>query len=510
MKSSWNVVRTGVALSACLGLLAACQDRGQFQSKTFSKAEVDAWKVKNSPPAPNPDSSTPTTTPVEGDPSKVTPVPGAPTKPGGVSTGAGGQAAATPESTAAVETPAVPTQAASPFQGSGAAIKNFAENGTVDRDKLIAQNRAELVESKEAAKLVKGIRVTALAKQDKLFLSVDAIVVVNNKVRFMYLKDAPLAYSQDGTVKSFSNPADGLVQIKETDTSEVVPQPEKFVKISAVCVDPSCGEFLLRFDFKIGEGIVPAVFLYKLVNGNYTKVDSNLGDAFKTWDEYMNATAEQTRPAAPAATTPAPNAPPAGNATAPAPTAAAPAASTDDAAAKAAAGAQAMADRDKAEDFSWMKPTAPGALPAAGTPAAPPAPAPTPATVTPAAPAPAAAAGPVNLRVAKPPVDTAAQLRQAAFGSALAPPAAAPVAPSGRPISNEVLTAQMRQSLMNIQIPVVAAQAQAAAPNTSMADRDKTENYDWTMKLAPAATPAPQATKSEQQAVIDIFQFGGT
>src|SRR5437868_2063177 len=42
MNVSWKLIRTSIAMSACIGLLAACQDRGAFKSRTWTPEQIKA------------------------------------------------------------------------------------------------------------------------------------------------------------------------------------------------------------------------------------------------------------------------------------------------------------------------------------------------------------------------------------------------------------------------------------------------------------------------------------
>ena len=244
MAVSWKLMRSTLAITMCVGLLAACGDRGQFKSKTWTpeqqklnKAALDAKNgVKTDPADPNQGQVTPR--PLNGgqpvdqqqqqqqqqqpppgqQPPPVQPAPGQQPPPG--------------------QTPPAPVD---PKKNTGSAKeKIFAELAT-NAETFISDNKKMLAaqDSAAAAEVFKGLSASARLEGGKVLVTLDAEVKLGNDVRRLSVTDGEVAFNKDGRTNEL-----GATLFEDANEDASTVEGER--KVVAACSSANCDEIHVR------------------------------------------------------------------------------------------------------------------------------------------------------------------------------------------------------------------------------------------------------------------------
>lgn len=268
MNVSMKFIRTSIALSACLGLLAACGDRGQFQARTFTDKERQEFATKqklaqqgspdspvNTQPAPEVEAGAGTTPDPKSTPKPidVPPVGGTP----------------------------APADKKAEIVSPGAANKVLIET-IQDRDKFIEQNLSMVSALDQAAvDTIKGITFTVTGLQ----LEVNAAIVIGKDLRHLNILNL-MAYSKDGKIAPIDIDRMILKESAEQDAKKT--DLTNQVVAYAVCKDTDCTEIHVRLQILADGGYVSGAFQVKKVDTQtYKAIASNLGDQLKDFESAL-------------------------------------------------------------------------------------------------------------------------------------------------------------------------------------------------------------------------------
>jgi hypothetical protein len=252
---SWKLVRTSLALSACLGLLAACQDRGAFKSKTWTPEQIkenlaakDAAAAKQASANAN-------------DPS------GVPIAPNDPKTGVAGGPVGAPLSTTKNDpAPAAPPAPAGP-QGTGgsASIQTLIEGNA---DEFMA---GTLKLSKQndpiATKTFKALTLTVTGKPTQdLNVALDLGVMIGTDLRFVNAASKLSSSDKDQKVQK-------LAYVSKDSDGNDVNLTEQQLNILAVCKDLKCSELDIQVKAQVDGGTTTLALVARAI-GDKMEIDT--------------------------------------------------------------------------------------------------------------------------------------------------------------------------------------------------------------------------------------------
>lgn len=261
------VLRNSLMLCMCTAFLAACgEQRGGFQAKRFSEAEMRTYCMKPNadakscaqvarfhpglipnpnpqppaPPAPTDSSKTQISQEQNGTmPQPVKTQPGPSVSPS--------QPAANPPAQGAQQNPNPANAPAKQGPTQGANSKVLVENS--DQATLLKEDQELLkTPSADAGNLLRGLNAIIQGETGSLFLSIDAIVTIGSDVREVHVpgkpqdglqaEPVPLRFSDSGKIDPL------LIQVLNEKGESVSPGT---LKVTAVCSDKECKSVFIRF-----------------------------------------------------------------------------------------------------------------------------------------------------------------------------------------------------------------------------------------------------------------------
>jgi len=250
MTVSWKLLRSSIALTACVGLLAACQDRGQFKSKTWTADQVAKnLKLKAEKDAKNKNPN---------DPNSIAAAP-RPTDGQSTTTNNNGNGNGTQTQQ--------PAPTPTPVNTGSAQTQTFDEPAQTfidDNAKVLANLNPDQV----AISAFKGITVTVKPAAAGVTVGIDAVVHIGSDDLVLQVADAPVAFTKDGKATKLS------ATVKDNDMdNKTVDMSKNPVSVGAACVDDKCAEVSLLISI---DSIADGVFLVKADSSGSVIVDSNL------------------------------------------------------------------------------------------------------------------------------------------------------------------------------------------------------------------------------------------
>lgn len=283
MNASWNFLRLILAAGLGLAAFTACQDRGQFQSKTYSKAELDAFLAKQKPADAAPDKKEGDDKVDGGGVSKFEPTPDGKGKTAGT---------VQPPKPSPLITPGTGIRpGVTVVRGKGGTTQLFFET-TGD---MLSINRDEMIKHPirlEAKERLLALFVEVKGKVPPLALTLDAMVKIGNALFQVHVVNSRLNYDEKGTVPALT------VQMVTDGTNNAVADASKVINVFAVCEDKTCGTIHLRFDFAAPlNETVAAIAIYKYDGTNLVFDKSNLGGVLPTVREFEDKRKEEAEKA---------------------------------------------------------------------------------------------------------------------------------------------------------------------------------------------------------------------
>ncbi len=271
MKSSiLNVLRVGAGGLLCASFLVACADgRGSngFKPYQYSKSEMTANKAKM-------DAKTAAL--------NKSKIPAA----AAVTDGSDATKAAEVKS-AELSAEALDQSKYSPDSDDEAKRKFMVERGQVavqtptaalrvSNEQAVAVAKGQALP--ELSKMVKGLTLTSSVSNKEMFLSIDALVLIDNEEHKVFVQGAPMKFSENGNT---ANLPFRLVK----NEADVASGTKLF--LTAICEDESCKDVQIRFSFEVENGVrAAAVVGYEHVGNEWKLKKSNIG-ATKSFDEAL-------------------------------------------------------------------------------------------------------------------------------------------------------------------------------------------------------------------------------
>lgn len=325
MKTTLNVIRTGLAASICISLLAACDGRGAtaFKSHRYTpeqyaehqrlQAEKAAREAGNGNPndlpAVNPEAGgggqPPKPEIYEPEPKALPSAPNGPV----------GGAPTTPSGNAGSTTPAAPSTGGDqkPVEGKGPegkadgqasdgkatldpSSKFFVEFGKLEEEqrKIVKRDRlTKLVDEKvqapadeQAAAILKEISFSKPGKDLEISLKA-ALLTKDGQERFLFVEGAPVGYDKDGDVI----PLDSELHETREMNGQPIPKGESLFTM-AYCPTADCKFIQVLFDFAGDSKRVYAAFILEVKADGYKIVHHNLGPGLKAFSEAKKSEAD--------------------------------------------------------------------------------------------------------------------------------------------------------------------------------------------------------------------------
>lgn len=275
MNVSWKVLRTSIAMSACLGLLAACQDRGQFHSKKWTKAELAKNLAAKPPAEQHEQTGTPANTEVTS--GGQTPVEtGTPGTPPGFSK---------PDPAKEQPAPTSPNPN-EPKKGTGHSEGHLLFEELQERNAFIDNNN-KLMQTIDplAVKTFKGVTAIVTNPRAVFTIGLDVAVQMGNDLRYVAVSSSPISY-----LEADAKPIQLKAIVKEglDEDARKITLNDQQLSIFAVCSDLRCSEVHVRITAETGNSKAVLAMVLAPQGNVYLVKNSNLKDQlvdFKTFAE---------------------------------------------------------------------------------------------------------------------------------------------------------------------------------------------------------------------------------